>query len=488
MLFRKQALRLANSDIFFLALILLASFGVRCFQIGHDSLWNDETGVVLAALTPSYKDTIKAARTHAMAMPLDYLLIRLITRISLHETVLRLPSAIFGVLTLAVCYNYFKILNEERVALLAVLMLAFSPLHVMYSQEVRFYSSFLFFYYLSTNLLLAAIAEAKKLTKWGLFLLTYVTGAYFHIFVLFSIVNGFTLAFIRPKKETKIALLYLLISAFTAFLAVLPGYLYFGSHQKFNYPLLLWTDSLFKEIARGVGWHELPFVSRPNLGSIWYLICLLLFLAGLGTIASQFSKELIALLVSGVLQILLVISADLIKGYWFSYRQLLFLHPAALLLSSFGLHGILNAIRRIAKLGNVFIPVLIGMLILINFLSLRNYFVWSKSEARELSKYIIANWSPTNDAIFVAPGYQEKVYRFYLQYIFERPDIAIRVKPAEINESFSRSFAKDAFLIVIGNPSEQVVSYLLQTGFSPLKISKAWLGHSLFAYCARHRP
>ncbi len=186
MLFRRTLLNTSGCERLCLVFILLTGFSTRLYQIGYDSLWNDEAGVVLVALASSVQETIKMVRSHAMAMPLDYLLTRLMTRVSLQESILRLPSAIFGTLTVAVCYNLFQLVIERRVALFGALMLSLSPLHVMYSQEIRFYSSLLFFYYLSSYLLLSAVANYEKnRKKWLLFWLACVIGSYFHIFVFF---------------------------------------------------------------------------------------------------------------------------------------------------------------------------------------------------------------------------------------------------------------------------------------------------------------
>lgn len=82
----------------------------------------------------------------------------------------------------------------------------------------------------------------------------------------------------------------------------------------------------------------------------------------------------------------------------------------------------------------------------------------------------------------IAPGYQEKVYRLYLRYVFQRPDVATRIKPVELNGFVRKEICGECFLIVIQNLSEQQISQLLQMGFLPLRISTTWLGHSLFVY------
>ncbi len=73
-----------------------------------------------------------------------------------------------------------------------------------------------------------------------------------------------------------------------------------------------------------------------------------------------------------------------------------------------------------------------GLLLLASLFSLRDYFQWSKSEARQISEHILTDWLSLDSEILIAPGYQEKVYRFYFQYIFQRPDMVIRIRPVEI--------------------------------------------------------
>lgn len=358
----------------------------------------------------------------------------------------------------------------------------------MYSQEVRFYSSLVFFYYLSTLLLLAAIMDSGRVTRWILFLLTCVIGAYFHIFVLLSVLNGFVWTLFSNMKKLKENILRLSGSTTVAFLCILPGYLYFGSHQKFNYPLLPWGGSLLQEIAVGLGWYELPFVLQPGPGLVWYLFCLGLFIVGAGTAIRRSYKRLIALLISSIFQVPLIIAADFMKKYWFVYRQILFLHPFVLLLSSLGFCYILDTAQRInmsKTLKWIFKLAFTTSLIMAAFFSLYDYFRWPKSEARQISEYIVTHWVSPNGVILVTPGYQEKVYRFYLQYIFQRPDIATWVKPIEVNNLPDLASKENTFLIAIGGLPDWEISQLLQKGFSPVYVSKVWLAHSLFIQASK---
>jgi len=476
---------ITEKRVYLTALVLALGFGLRFLQLGRDSLWNDEAGVVLAALSSTIQGTIEAVRSHAMAMPLDYLIIRLVTKISLNEFVLRLPAAFFGSLTLFICYYLFNKLvmrDKEETALFATLLLALSPLHIMYSQEVRFYSSLVFFYNLSTLLLLEAI-EKDNLKQWIMFSLVLIIGEYFHIFVFLSVINGAILILlkqIRSGPNFWVSIRFL-ASLAIAFVALVPGYVYFGAHQRFNNPLLPGGASVWKVIALGLGWLELPFTSTLSLGQVWHVTSFGLFLVGMIICLKQRESIIIALLVSVVIQIFLIILADIFKGYWFAYRQILQLLPYTLVVSAKGI----SALLKIFGEHKFVFYVLIIIVALTSIPALSDYYQWSKSDAYQISEYILTHWSP-GDMILVVPGYPEKVYRYYLGYIFKRPDIAISVYPYELRNVAETIGDKNCvFLVVIKDVinedlSDSEIAWLLQDGFVPIRISSGWLGHSLF--------
>src|SRR3989338_2066633 len=56
------------------------------------------------------------------------------------EISVRLPSVIFGVVTIYITYLLGKKLVSKNLGLLAALLIAINPLHIYYSQEARMYS------------------------------------------------------------------------------------------------------------------------------------------------------------------------------------------------------------------------------------------------------------------------------------------------------------------------------------------------------------
>jgi uncharacterized membrane protein len=465
-------------------IIIFIGFGLRAYRLGSNSLWNDEVGVALVALLPNLESMINGIQAHAMAMPLDYLIIHAIIKTSLREFVLRLPAAFFGTLTLAIYYRLSRRLVEEKAALLAVLLLALSPLHIMYSQEMRFYASLVFFFYLAVDLFIKA-AKKSVLLDWIFLVLISGIGIYFHIYVSLWIIYG-VVWIIMNKKIQQVGKSFVLTCLFVIIFAVI-GYLYFGAHQKFNYPLLPWGGTLFREIALGLGWQELPFTPLPNIGRSWYIVCFVFFLLGLMTTLKSGNKSVIALIISCLIQILLIVISDLLKGYWFAYRQILYLHPAMLMVSSVGLLTAMDILKRCRKLIIIKITSygLITVSLLLSFLALANYYQWPKSDARWISEYLSRNWE-AGEIILVVPGYQEKVYRYYLQYVYSRPDIVSWVYPSEAEDIIKLKLNAEAgFLIVVGDASsnEEWIAKLLKMGLRPVKIPRSkWLGQYLFVW------
>lgn len=117
-----------------LALVALAAF-LRFFRIGHQSFWADEARTIWA-LTG-----LEQGLQHFFHGPLHTVLLYFWSIWGGYgDAWTRSLSAIVGLLTLPVFYLLARRLGGARVALMATFLLAISPFHVWYSQEVRNYS------------------------------------------------------------------------------------------------------------------------------------------------------------------------------------------------------------------------------------------------------------------------------------------------------------------------------------------------------------
>ena len=125
------------------ALIFGVAVYFRLHDLGARNLWTDEAWVALAAMQP----TAKAALAAGQSTPPFYLLTvwALVQLWGHSEMVLRSLSWLFGVGTLWLIWRLARVLAEVPAALLALAAVAFSPIMVYYSKELKQYSGDAFF-------------------------------------------------------------------------------------------------------------------------------------------------------------------------------------------------------------------------------------------------------------------------------------------------------------------------------------------------------
>lgn len=122
-----------------LLLILLTGFALRLYRLRTDSLWYDETVSAFLA-TESVPDLI-GHTARDIHPPGYYLLLHFWTLVAgPSEFALAYFSLIFGTLLMPLTYLLTRRLADASTAMWAALLVALSPYHVWYSQEVRMYT------------------------------------------------------------------------------------------------------------------------------------------------------------------------------------------------------------------------------------------------------------------------------------------------------------------------------------------------------------
>ena len=122
-------------------LLCIAGF-LRMWNLGVASFWVDEVNTVFAAdswvksgeLTLPSGSVYGRARIHTYIVSLFYRLL------GVSETTSRLPSALFGVLSIVVVYLLAKRVFDNRVALLSAFLMTFSHFEVGWSRVTRMYT------------------------------------------------------------------------------------------------------------------------------------------------------------------------------------------------------------------------------------------------------------------------------------------------------------------------------------------------------------
>jgi len=119
-------------------IIFLAAILLRFSTLGRNSLWFDEAWGVFRAHQP-IADTL-AGNIEVGRPPLYYAGLHYwVNWFGSSETAVRFPSALASLLCVGLVYLLGYQVSSRRVGLVAMSLLAFSPLHVWYGQEVRMY-------------------------------------------------------------------------------------------------------------------------------------------------------------------------------------------------------------------------------------------------------------------------------------------------------------------------------------------------------------
>ncbi|MFA5199862.1 MAG: glycosyltransferase family 39 protein [Candidatus Omnitrophota bacterium] len=188
-----------TKNIIFICFILLVALILRLYRLGANDLWNDEVYSVFIAndFWGSWNPPLYFAGLHYW-----------VKVFGLSEFSLRLPSAIFGAGSVLLLFMFGKRLFDEKIGLIASLMLCLSSFNIWYSQEARPYTLQVFFSILSTYILYRAITERKKLL-WIYFSLVSILALYSNInyFHFFLLVTQLFLAVFFLGKKMRVGIL-----------------------------------------------------------------------------------------------------------------------------------------------------------------------------------------------------------------------------------------------------------------------------------------
>ena len=196
-----DALGITKSCWGILACICIGSF-LRIYQFWLPDLWLDEYGTwwVVSASTWS-KVAERAIRTQGQS-PLYYLVVNLFTGIFGEEVLqLRLPSVVFGILTLFVAFRLAtRIFRDQEFVLVAVAVFSLNEQLIWFAQNARPYALALFLTLLSFNFFLHFL---QLRTAWGgaLYILTTALLIYSHF--LFGFVLIIQVVFLALKSGSR---------------------------------------------------------------------------------------------------------------------------------------------------------------------------------------------------------------------------------------------------------------------------------------------
>ena len=172
-----------------LILIILIGAVLRIFHLGNFSLCMDEGYTFNDISKPTITQTISYIKANENSPPLYYILMRYWLGLGDSEFMLRLFSALFGILSIYGIYKLGKILINENVGLISAFLLAISPMHIYQSQMARMYAlcNFLvlmaFYFYIR-------LLQKNDFVSWIGWLIMAILAVYTHYFAFFIILTG----------------------------------------------------------------------------------------------------------------------------------------------------------------------------------------------------------------------------------------------------------------------------------------------------------
>ncbi|MFZ1395247.1 MAG: glycosyltransferase family 39 protein, partial [Candidatus Promineifilaceae bacterium] len=183
--------------------ILLLAFALRLYGLASQNLWWDELKTWERATMP-LNEMLKDLFSIRDQVPFYYWLMRFWAQIGTEAIILRLFSVYLGTASVALLYQIGRRLGGLTTGLLAAFLLAISPFHIWYSQEVRMYA-------LLPGLLLLAhfcllrLLEKNRLPLWLVYGLVMTAALYTHYFAFFVVLVHyifFVLHFRQLRRQT----------------------------------------------------------------------------------------------------------------------------------------------------------------------------------------------------------------------------------------------------------------------------------------------
>ncbi len=412
------------------AILLVVAAALRLYQLSSQSIWVDEMLTLSSSgiTAPLYPIDI-IDNLHG---PLHSIILFLWTKLAGEsEFALRLPSVLFSVLSLIVIYRIILRLTDSGTAIVALALMAVSPVHVWYAQEVRNYSLLLFFSALSFDSYLSLLAEPGR-TNFGKYVLFTFAGFLCNMSMAFLLIVQDVLFFLVPRK---LSFRHMLLANVLVALLLAPWLKGMFERVEFgrlvgkeSYPETQFArrESTFTPLALpytfyvfsvgyslGPGLRELHDLARVDSLSghlsvvLPSAICFALaFLLGLFSLRDK-RKVLLVLLIWLVVPLVMV-SLFAVRGFKpFNPRYAIVALPAYVFLLAAGLR-----LRTASLPANLLRSVLIGGIIVLSLMSLWNHYHvprYQKEDFRAVSEFLNTEFVP-GDAVFVVGTYEPIIY------------------------------------------------------------------------------
>lgn len=219
-----------TKSVLWLATILILAAFLRFYNLGGTSLWTDELETWRIASFPDFSEMMNQGIIPDVHPPGYQMLIFLIVKyIGNSEFLLRLPSAIAGILSVWVIFLIGRKLYTEREGLISAGLTATLWCPIFYSQEARSYSLLLLFTMLTAYYLLEIYKnpDRKPIFIRLCFIVSSIITSYIHYYGTFALALLFLTALFvnQGKKDKPYKNLSLILPAAIAYIVWIPVFI-----------------------------------------------------------------------------------------------------------------------------------------------------------------------------------------------------------------------------------------------------------------------
>jgi 4-amino-4-deoxy-L-arabinose transferase-like glycosyltransferase len=405
-------------SIFLIFAILLLGTALRLYRLGHQSLWNDEVWSVLIS-NSSVIEILTVSFWRDTHQPLYYLILNFFMSFGKSEAILRLPSLIFGVMSIGFFYLILRNWLGEKYGYLGAFLLAISPFHIWYSQETRPYATLLFFGLLSIFFLQKLIKYRTNRFRAG-FIISAATTYFTHSIALpFFLFIALYVFFCRSKQEWKYWIvtfggIVLLISpTFLPLLMNPPSY----SADPFRDVNLAQIGYIFWAFSTGYSFGpslvDLHFMSSNEVMQQYFIFIIAvaslvgsLVMYGLYKLWTKEKETFLLVILWLLVPIISIIVAATFSRHPINVRYVILAFPAFLISLTVGIAEL--------RFKRMFLPAFL-IFIFISSYSLYNYFEkpkYQRENTRAAAEFL-AKYADKDDLIIVSAAYATKNLRYY---------------------------------------------------------------------------
>lgn len=483
-----------NRHFLFLSLffIVLLGFTLRIYDLSHKSMWGDEILSVRVYSGNSIPEVIRVSslRVHP---PLYFIILHFFLYFGDSEFVARLPSVIFGVLSILLIYKVGRSFFGEGEGLISAFLLSISTLHIHFSQEARMYTLYMFLSLLSLFLFYKAIRE-NDIKLWIGFVISTVLGLYTHfymllvlliempffVFMLYKKRRSIMTSMWKAGRKNILLLVLTLIIISISLLPLLPQVFRLSESRGLSTPWGIKAETFYVVLFRNFSVDRFDFSVGYGL-----LLFLATFLIGLFTSIREYRQPTTFLLVWVFLPSTVVFILTLNVGEpVVAEKYLIFILPGYLIGISRGISSIASSLLK--RLGSFSMPfterkkVVVSFTIAVvvfggvNVIPLQHYYRIENTNWRAAAEYLETNSNP-GDFIIAPAG-----HAIYLSYYYDENSKNTTLVSPTTKEEWLKIFAANLSSVDAGlwfvTLAEIFTDPLIEQ--EAMEVFKNWLAHN----------